>query len=57
MEEFESSIHNCLAGDEELTAISTRFFNILQDEENELLVENFDDEQIFQQIEAALFKF
>ena len=57
MEEFESSIHNCLAGDEELTAISTRFFNILQDEENELLVENFDDEQIFQQIEVALSKF
>ena len=53
MEEFESSIHNCLAGDEELTSISTRFFNILQDEENELLVENFDDEQIFQQIEVA----
>ena len=52
MDEFENSIHNCLAGDEELTAISTRFFNILQEEESELLIENFDDEQIFQQIEV-----
>jgi hypothetical protein len=52
MDEFENSIHNCLAGDEELTAISTRFFNILQEEESELLIENFDYEQIFQQIEV-----
>lgn len=55
MNEFENSIHNCLAGDEELTAISTRFFNILQEEESELLIENFDDEQIFQQIEVNRF--
>ena len=55
MDEFENSIHNCLAGDEELTAISTRFFNILQEEESELLIENFDDEQIFQQIEVNSF--
>jgi len=56
MDEFENSIHNCLAGDEELTAISTRFFNILQEEESELLIENFDDEQIFQQIEHLYTK-
>lgn len=51
MDRFEESIEGCLVGDEKLTSITTRLFNLLQDSENEILVENFDDEQVFQQIE------
>ena len=51
MEKLESEIVSFLSGDDVLAQICTTFISNLSSEKADILVDGFDDEQIFQQIE------
>jgi len=51
MEKLESEIVSFLSGDDTLSQVSTTFISNLSSEKADILVDGFDDEQIFQQIE------
>jgi len=52
MDQLEERISSCLIGSDQLTIISTDLFKNNLSKNKNILIDGFDDEQIFQQIEV-----